>query len=142
MTFILHSRLAADSYHLGDFELCRLLLIRDSQYPWFVLVPRRKDICEIYQLCDADQVMLWQESRLLSEAIMTIFNGDKLNMAALGNMVPQLHLHHIVRFHGDPSWPAPIWGKLPMQDYQTGQVEVIQQKLAEKLVGLSLNTLG
>lgn len=118
--FELHPRLAADTFVLGDFPLCRLLLMNDAQYPWFVLVPRRNDIGEIYQLGDADQAQLLRESVLLSRTLMEVFEGHKLNVAALGNVVPQLHLHHIVRFRDDPAWPAPVWNRLPPQPYPKG----------------------
>ena len=85
--------------------------MNDSTWPWVVLVPMRAGIREIYQLDDADQQRLLWESSELSRGMMALFAGDKMNVAALGNMVPQLHLHHIVRFEGDPAWPSPVWGK-------------------------------
>lgn len=113
--FVLHPRLAADCFELGDFPLCRLLLMNDAQYPWFILVPRRENAREIYLLAEPDQQMLLRESAQLSGAIMRAFAGEKLNVAALGNLVPQLHVHHVVRFASDPAWPAPVWGRLPAQ---------------------------
>ena len=115
--FELHPRLAADSFVLGDFPLCRLLLMNDAQYPWFILVPRRAGAREVYLLDSADQRALWEESAQLSRAIMRAFAGEKLNVAALGNVVPQLHVHHIVRHKGDPAWPAPVFGRHPPQPY-------------------------
>lgn len=115
--FVLHERLAADTVALGDFPLCRLLLMNDAQYPWFILVPRRAGVREIYQLSDADQQQLLRESCALSRAAMDAFRGDKLNVAALGNLVPQLHLHHVVRFAGDRAWPRPVWGAHPARPY-------------------------
>ena len=117
MNFTLHPRLAADTVALGDLPLCRLLLMDDAQYPWFILVPRRDDAREIYLLDEADQQQLWRESALLSRALAQAFGGDKLNVAALGNVVPQLHLHHIVRYRTDPAWPAPVWGRHPARPY-------------------------
>jgi diadenosine tetraphosphate (Ap4A) HIT family hydrolase len=117
VTFALHPRLAADTLPLGDFPLCRLLLMNDAQYPWFILVPRREGAREIYLLDDADQQQLWRESALLSRALMDAFAGEKLNVAALGNVVPQLHVHHIVRYAADPAWPGPVFGKQPPQPY-------------------------
>lgn len=131
--FNLHPQLEKDAYQLGDFPLSRLLLINDCQYPWFVLVPRKAQIREIYQLEQTDQVKLWQESALLSQALMSEYAGDKLNVANIGNMVPQLHMHHIVRFKNDKSWPAPVWGKLPMLAYEFEKVLQIKEKLAPKL---------
>lgn len=115
--FALHPRLAADTFALGDFPLCRLLLMNDAQYPWFILVPRREGAREIYQLDDRDQRRLLRESSALSRAAMEAFAGEKLNVAALGNVVPQLHVHHVVRFAGDPAWPRPVWGVHPPRPY-------------------------
>jgi len=117
MTFALHPRLAADTLALGDFPLCRLLLMNDAQYPWFILVPRRENAREIFQLEPRDQQQLLRESSGLSRAVMDAFKGDKLNVAALGNVVPQLHLHHVVRYAHDPAWPKPVWGLHPARPY-------------------------
>lgn len=133
MNFELHPRLAADTVTVGDLPLCRLLLMHDARYPWTILVPRRTGLREIYELNDADQKLFWQESAQLSKALMTAFKGDKLNVAALGNMVPQLHIHHIVRYAGDAAWPAPVWGKHPPQPYAmsdlTERVNTLQSLL-------------
>lgn len=117
MTFALHPRLAADTFTLGDLPLCRLLLMNDAQYPWCILVPRRDNAREIYRLDEADQLQLLRESAQLSRALMAAFAGHKLNVAALGNVVPQLHLHHIARYPGDPAWPGPVWGRHPPRPY-------------------------
>jgi len=113
MTFALHPRLASDTFAAGDLPLCRLLLMNDAQYPWFILVPRRAGTREIYLLDEPDQQLLWRESAQLSRALMDAFRGDKLNVAALGNVVPQLHVHVLGRFTGDPAWPKPVWGLAP-----------------------------
>jgi len=126
----LHPQLAADCILLGRFPLCRLLLMNDSQYPWFILVPDRDEIREIHQLDDADRARLLRESCLLAEFLMRQFAGDKLNLAALGNQVPQLHLHHIVRYRTDPAWPAPVWGKRPPVAYAPGAIDEIRAALA------------
>ena len=115
--FNLHPQLAQDCYTLGHWPLCQLLLLNDSHYPWYILVPRQPEIREIYQLNAEQQQQLWQESAYLSQQLMQIYQGDKLNVAALGNMVPQLHLHHIVRFTQDAAWPQPVWGRHPAQPY-------------------------
>lgn len=118
--FDLHPQLENDCIILGQFPLSLLLLHRDANYPWFILVPRRPGVREIFQLDESDQVQLLRESSQLSEVLMDIFSGDKLNVAALGNMVPQLHLHHIVRFRSDPAWPAPVWGAVEPCVYSPG----------------------
>ena len=120
MGFALHPRLEADTVAVGDWPLCRVLLMNDAQYPWFILVPRREGAREIYQLSDADQAQLLRESSQLSRALMQAFRGDKLNVAALGNVVPQLHLHHIVRYASDPAWPGAVFGRHPPQPYSEG----------------------
>jgi diadenosine tetraphosphate (Ap4A) HIT family hydrolase len=120
--FQLHPRLAADCEQLGRFSLCQLLLLRDANYPWFILVPQKEDITEIHHLGEADQQQLLRESVLLARAMERAFAPDKLNVAALGNLVPQLHVHHIARYREDPAWPAPVWGRLPAKPYQADQL--------------------
>jgi diadenosine tetraphosphate (Ap4A) HIT family hydrolase len=127
--FTLDPRLQQDSLPIGDFPLCRLLLSNDSNYPWFILVPRREDISEIFQLGVADQQQLWQESTLLAQRLKDAFDADKMNVAALGNVVKQLHVHVIVRKHEDAAWPAPIWGKQPATPYSAEQVAAIRERL-------------
>ena len=126
----IHPQLLADCILLGRFPLCRVLLMNDSQYPWFILVPDREAIREIYQLDDIDRTRLWDESCRLSAWLMATFEGDKFNLAALGNQVAQLHLHHIVRYRGDPAWPAPVWGRHPAIPYTEKAVNEIRAKLA------------
>jgi diadenosine tetraphosphate (Ap4A) HIT family hydrolase len=115
--FELHLRMKQDTLVIGDFPLCRLLLMNDANYPWFILVPRRADIKEIFELEVLDQQQLLKESSQLSQVLSKIFQADKLNIAALGNVVPQLHIHHIVRYQTDQAWPNPIWGLFPAQPY-------------------------
>lgn len=118
-------------------SLSHVLLMLDANYPWFILVPDRENIEEIYQLSLAEQRQLISESSRLGEALMRGFNGDKLNVAALGNVVPQLHVHHIVRHRNDPAWPAPVWGKVvarPYNDELREQViTVLKQELNEDI---------
>ncbi len=127
--FALDPRLQQDTLPIGDFPLCRLLLSNDSNYPWFILVPRRDDISEIFQLDVADQQQLWQETTALSELLKDSFDADKLNVAALGNVVSQLHMHVIVRKREDAAWPAPVWGKHPAKPYSAEQVAAIRERL-------------
>ena len=116
--FELHPRLVADTEIVGDFELCQLLIHRDANYPWFILVPKRPDVQEIYHLSEQERIQLMQESCMLAEALVDVFSPDKLNIATLGNMVPQLHMHHVVRYENDGAWPNPIWGALPAKAYE------------------------
>lgn len=115
--FLLHPRLAADTFLIGDLALSRLLLMNDRRYPWLVLVPRREGLREIHHLGRADRLLLWDESCRLAEFMERRFRPDKLNIAALGNLVPQLHLHHVARFQNDPAWPVPVWGHSPAVPY-------------------------
>jgi diadenosine tetraphosphate (Ap4A) HIT family hydrolase len=127
--FVLDPRLVQDTVALGDFPLCRLLLSNDSNYPWFILVPRRPDISEVFQLDAADQTQLWHETSSLAQLLSASFNADKLNVAALGNVVSQLHMHVIVRFREDAAWPAPVWGKHPAQPYTAEQLSAVRDRL-------------
>ena len=131
--FALHPQLQADCIPLGRFPLCQLLLLNDANYPWFILVPEREDIREIYQLSADDQLQLLRESSQLAQQLADRFKADKMNIAALGNVVPQLHLHHIVRYRHDPAWPAPIWGKVPPQPYDAAAVATLKQTLVDIL---------
>ena len=108
--FELAPRLAADTFLVGETPLNQLLLMNDARYPWLILVPRRSDITGPFELSDADQAKLWQESMRLGQAMQAHFAADKINIAALGNQVAQLHVHHIARFHTDDAWPGPVWG--------------------------------
>ena len=108
--FQLDPRLATDTFLVGETRLSQVLLMNDARYPWLILVPRRSDVTEPFQLSEADQAQLWQESMRLGEAMKAHFAADKLNIAALGNQVAQLHVHHITRFHTDDAWPGPVWG--------------------------------
>ena len=126
----IHPQLAEDCIVLGRLPLCHLLLMNDCNYPWFILVPARADISEIYQLEITDRRQLLSESCRLSEFLMEAYAGDKLNVAALGNQVPQLHLHHIVRFRSDAAWPTPVWGKHTPQPYDAEAIEEIRTLLS------------
>lgn len=122
MTFQLHPRLEQDCIAIGRFELCRLLMMNDSQYPWFILVPERADLQEIYHLSKAERKLLTEESSYLAENLAVLYKADKMNIAAIGNMVPQLHIHHIVRYRTDKAWPAPVWGKFAAVPYTESQI--------------------
>ncbi|MCK9621388.1 MAG: HIT domain-containing protein [Methylobacter sp.] len=122
MTFQLHPRLKQDCIAIGSFELCRLLMMNDSQYPWFILVPERANLQEIYQLNKAERELLAEESSYLAENLAVLYKADKMNIAAIGNMVPQLHIHHIVRYQTDKAWPAPAWGKFAAEPYTDRQI--------------------
>jgi len=133
MTFQLHPRLEQDSIAIGQFNLTELRLINDSQYPWFILVPKRPEITEVYQLSETEQQLLQHESSLLAKTLSELYKADKMNIAAIGNMVPQLHIHHIVRYKTDIAWPAPVWGKFDAAPYTKQQIEKIAVQLKNRL---------
>lgn len=131
--FELHPQLIKDTLPLGRFTLCRLLLMNDANYPWFILVPEREQVREVHELNDADRHQLWDESVQLARALTAAFKPDKLNIAALGNQVPQLHVHHIVRYIHDPAWPAPVWGKLPPKPYYGAELHKLKSLLTQAM---------
>lgn len=115
--FTLDERLAADTLPVADLPLCRVLLMNDARYPWVILVPRHAAISEVFELSGTDQQQLWREAALLGEAMKTALGGDKLNIAALGNAVSQLHVHVVIRRRTDATWPAPVWGNGSPEPY-------------------------
>ncbi len=127
--FTLHPTLDADTFTIGDFKLCVALLMNQSALPWVILVPKRAGIREMYELGRADQEQALTESMQVGASLMHEFRGDKLNTAALGNMVPQLHLHHIVRYQHDTAWPNPAWGNLPDKAY----TQITSQQMLNRL---------
>ena len=118
--FVLHPRLAADTSFAADWPLCRVLLMEEARYFWLVLVPRRNGITEITQLDMSDRAQLMEEAARAGRVIAASPGVAKLNIGALGNLVPQLHLHVIGRAPGDPAWPGPVWGHSPAVPYETG----------------------
>ncbi|USE39772.1 HIT domain-containing protein [Endozoicomonas sp. SCSIO W0465] len=135
-SFELDPRLAGDCVVVGDFPVCRLLLMNDSQYPWFILVPRIQGVEEIYQLDDAAQQQLLVESCYLAEMLQVLFSAEKINVAALGNVVRQLHVHHVVRYSTDPAWPAPVWGRHPTRPYTDEALSEVMQKLKKSIADM------
>ncbi|MGZ8919227.1 MAG: HIT domain-containing protein [Methylobacter sp.] len=133
MTFQLHPRLQQDCIDIGQVSLCRLMMMKDSQYPWFILVPEIADKQEIYQLSKAERELLLEESCYLAENLATFYKADKMNIAAIGNMVPQLHIHHIVRYKTDKAWPEPVWGKFAAAPYTEEQIADTLIRLKELL---------
>ena len=107
--------------------------MQDANYPWFILVPDREGITEIHQLSSADQHQLMEDSVLLSRSLQSAFSPDKLNIAALGNVVPQLHIHHIVRYRTDAAWPAPVWGRGPVKPYTEDGLAAVIHVLKQAL---------
>lgn len=129
----LHPQLEKDCIVLGEFALCSLLLLNDANYPWFILLPNREGVTEIHQLSASDQQQLLKESVTFSQCLEQVFQPDKLNIAALGNVVPQLHIHHIARFKTDACWPAPVWGSVAAISYSEEQIKDIKKQLVSIL---------
>lgn len=139
-TFHLDPRLDEDTLPLTDLPLCRALLMNDARYPWVILVPRVASVSEVFELSEPDQAQLWREASLLGEAMKTAFNGDKLNIATLGNVVSQLHIHLVVRHLDDASWPAPIWGNGSAEPYGLNQQGKRREQLLAQIEGLTLDS--
>ena len=142
--FDLDSRLAADTLILADLPLCRVLLMRDARYPWLILVPRVADISEVYQLDEAAQVQLWLETRALAQGMQQEFAARKMNIAALGNVVSQLHMHVVARQERDAAWPAPVWGHGEAQAYSAEALQTVRQRMLHVLqrTGLEVQVYG
>jgi diadenosine tetraphosphate (Ap4A) HIT family hydrolase len=115
--FTLHPQLAADTVPVGDLALTRVLLTNDANYPWLILVPRRPGLVDLIDVDPADRAALTAEIDQAARALKAITECEKLNVAALGNVVPQLHVHVIGRRHSDAAWPKPIWGVVPAIPY-------------------------
>jgi diadenosine tetraphosphate (Ap4A) HIT family hydrolase len=107
--------------------------MNDATYPWFILVPEREDVREIFELAEADRLALIEEIALVSRAVSQAFRPDRLNVAALGNIVPQLHIHVIARFRTDPAWPAPVWGRTEAHPYTDAARADVRRRLQEQL---------
>jgi diadenosine tetraphosphate (Ap4A) HIT family hydrolase len=108
--FALDSRLAASTLPVGDLALCTVRLQNDSRFPWLMLVPRREGVAELTDLADDEYRLLTDEIRLATRVMMELSKPDKVNVAAIGNLVPQMHVHVIGRFRSDPAWPGTVWG--------------------------------
>ena len=128
--FELDPRLAADCMVIGDFPLCRMLLMNDARYPWFILVPRLAGVEEVFQLSTDDQGRLLKETSYVAEKLKDVFAADKMNVAALGNIVRQLHMHVVVRKRVDDAWPGPVWGCGEKVIYSDKQIQNIRERLA------------
>lgn len=131
--FELDKRLQQDTCWLADLPLCRVLLMKDVRYPWLILVPRVAEVSELFDLDESQQQQLWDESRLVSQAMARQFKADKMNLATLGNVVRQLHMHLVVRMEGDDSWPAPVWGRGTAVAYGAGEQDSMREQMLQAL---------
>jgi diadenosine tetraphosphate (Ap4A) HIT family hydrolase len=131
--FTLHPTLARDTVEVARLPLCRALLMNDRRFPWLILVPERESVREIHELSPADRAVLIEEIARASEALARLFHPDKLNVGALGNIVPQLHAHVVARAADDPAWPGPVWGSGAAVPYGEGELEEVRARLAAEL---------
>jgi diadenosine tetraphosphate (Ap4A) HIT family hydrolase len=129
----LNSQLDKDTINIGDLPLSRVLVIKDANYPWLLLVPRRADAVEITDLDEVEQAQLMTEINRVARALKDLTKPDKLNIAALGNMVPQLHVHLIARRKTDAAWPRPVWGVVPALAHDPQEVETFIGALRRKI---------
>lgn len=136
--FELHPRLEADTEWVLDLPLSRVLLVDDSRYPWLILVPRIPNVREWLDLSSTDQALLLAEQLQVSQCLQTLLSPDKLNIATLGNIVPQLHLHIIARFESDFAWPAPVWGRGESVRYSTDEKATLLDRYRSALTATSV----
>jgi diadenosine tetraphosphate (Ap4A) HIT family hydrolase len=130
MTFTLHPTLARDTVEVAHLPLCAVLLMRDRRFPWLILVLRREAVREICELSREDRAALMEEIAGASEVLRRLFQPDKLNVGALGNVVPQLHVHVVARTASDPAWPGPVWGSGPAEPYGESELDELRNRLA------------
>jgi diadenosine tetraphosphate (Ap4A) HIT family hydrolase len=127
--FSLHKQLEADSILIRDLALSQLRLQNQKAAPWLILVPRRENVKEIYELAAADRALLIEEIAETGHALNQLYAPDKINVAALGNRVPQLHIHVIARFTQDAAWPEPVWGRLEPAPYELAALKEVKDRL-------------
>lgn len=133
--FVLDQRLAAETVPVTHWPLCVVLLQDDARYPWLILVPQRAGLSEIHDLAGADRMQLALEQDLASRALKQESGAEKMNVAALGNVVPQLHVHVIARRQGDEAWPGPVWGRGARVPYAPGARDRLMMRLRGALEG-------
>ena len=138
----LHPQLAQDTVPVDDLELTRVLLANDANYPWLILVPRLPALVELTDLDENAQVQLLGELSSCARALKSTTKCDKLNIAMLGNQVPQLHVHVIARRRTDVAWPRPVWGVVPALAYKEGQQAKLLGSLRQLLRPIQLGGRG
>lgn len=136
--FEMDERLVSDTVPLGNTALCHILLMNDSRYPWLVLVPRCSAASEVFDLTVEQQQQLWLETSAVGRLLKDLYQADKINIATLGNMVSQLHMHVVVRMQDDAVWPAPVWGRGEAQAYSAEAIMQISERLRSALAQYGL----
>ena len=134
----LDKRLAQDSRLVAELPLCQLRLMDDARFPWLILIPRRVDVSEVFDLDEADQRQLWHEASEMGRLLKTLTHADKINLANLGNVVAQLHVHVIARRHSDAAWPGPVWGHGERQPYDPNGLANMRDALLARLKDFTL----
>ena len=129
MKFTLHQRLQEDTIEIVRLELSRVLLMNDSSFPWLILVPERQGVQEVYELSIEDRSVLIEEIAAASEIIQQLYSPDKINIGALGNLVPQLHIHVIGRLRTDCAWPGPVWGTGKARPYAADELNAVAGRI-------------
>mgnify|MGYP000888573353 CR=1 FL=1 len=127
--FTLDPQLAAETWHVCDLPLCRVLLAKNAAWPWLILVPMREDKVEIIDLSAVEQGEMWREIEKVSRALRSLLAPDKLNVAAIGNVVRQLHIHMVARRVGDPGWPGTVWSAGASAAYSVAEKEEFIDRL-------------
>ena len=133
--FTLDSRLEKDSLLVTRIGLCQLRLMNDSRWPWLILVPQRPGVSEMFELAPLDQAMLTFETNLVAEMFKKVKAAEKINVAAIGNMVRQLHVHVIARYENDANWPGPVWGYGDRQPYADTEKKALVKSILDALNG-------
>lgn len=134
----LDERLGQDSQLVAELPLCQLRLMNDARFPWLLLIPRREGASEIFDLIEADQQQLWHEASLVGKMLRTLSQADKINVASLGNVVAQLHVHVVARRRDDAAWPGPVWGHGEWQPYAPDRLDDMRHSLLAELEKLQL----
>jgi diadenosine tetraphosphate (Ap4A) HIT family hydrolase len=141
-SFILDPQLDADTIPMGRLALCRVLLMNDARYPWLILAPERADMADVIDLTEEDRQALMREISAACEALKAVYGPDKLNVAALGNRVRQLHVHVLARFTSDAAWPGPVWGVGDAAPYPPHMAGVTADRIAAALAPFGLTELA
>lgn len=132
----LDERLVRDSYPVAELPLCQLRLMDDTRFAWLILIPRRDGVSEIFDLDEADQRQLWHEAGEIGRMLKSMTRADKINVANLGNVVAQLHVHVVARRQADAAWPGPVWGQGEAQPYDLDELANMRDHLLAQLDGL------
>jgi diadenosine tetraphosphate (Ap4A) HIT family hydrolase len=133
-SFVLHPRLDADTAFVADWRLSRVLLMDDVRYPWLILVPKRADVTELFELDAQDRALLTEEIAYAARMLKAASGARKVNIGALGNLVPQLHVHVVARSENDAAWPGPVWGHGTAIRYEPARRDAFVEELRARLV--------